>query len=133
LIGTVFLDPKKAFDLVDHNIFLHKFKFYNFSNISIKLFKSYLENRTQFVKYGNNHSNSGAVKSVVPQGSIFSPILFVFYLNGKPFSTTHSNIDMYADVTTMHASNITLKRFREPCNVMLMAINPKKTTCIWYM
>jgi hypothetical protein len=61
-----------------------------------------LQNRTQFVKYGNNHSNSGTVKSGVPQGSILGPLLFIFYVNDIPFSTTHSNIDIYAYDTTMH-------------------------------
>jgi hypothetical protein len=89
--------------LVDHNILLQLYKF-SYTK-SIKLFKSYLENRTQFVKYGNSHLNSGTVKSEVTQGSILGFLLFIFYVNNSPFSTTHSNTDMYADETTMHASN----------------------------
>jgi hypothetical protein len=104
LIGTVFLDLKIAFDLVDYNILLHKLKLYTFSNTSIKLFKSYLESRTKFIKYGNSHSNSGTVKSGVPQGPILGPLLFIFYVNDMPFNTTHSYIDINADDTTMHAS-----------------------------
>lgn len=39
-IGTKFLDPGKAFDLVDHNILLNKLKLYHFSNDALKIFKS---------------------------------------------------------------------------------------------
>lgn len=45
IIGTVFLDLKKAFDLVDHEILLHKLKLYHFSENAVKFFKSYLSNR----------------------------------------------------------------------------------------
>ena len=50
LIGTVFLDLKKAFDLVDHKILLYELKLYHFSPKSVSLFTSYLSNRKQQVK-----------------------------------------------------------------------------------
>jgi len=45
LIGTVFLDLKKAIDLVDHKILLYKLNLYHFSPKSVSLFTSYLLNR----------------------------------------------------------------------------------------
>lgn len=45
IVGAVFLDLRKAFDLVDHEILLHKLNLYHFSENSIKFFKSYLSNR----------------------------------------------------------------------------------------
>ena len=42
IIGSVFVDLKKAFDLVDHEILLHKLKLHNFSTKSLAMFKSYL-------------------------------------------------------------------------------------------
>ena len=53
LVGAIFLDLRKAFDLVDHEILLHKLKLYHFSEISLNLFESYLENSNQIVKIGN--------------------------------------------------------------------------------
>jgi len=47
LVGTVFLDLKKAFDLVDHQILLYKLKLYHFSETSLKLFHSYLSEHNQ--------------------------------------------------------------------------------------
>ncbi len=51
LTGIVVLDLCKAFDLVDHNLFLHKLSMYIISNSSLKWFKSYLIDRQQVVRF----------------------------------------------------------------------------------
>ena len=45
--GVLFLDLKKAFDTVDHQIFLSEFEIYGIRNQALRLFKSYLDNRMQ--------------------------------------------------------------------------------------
>ena len=57
-IGAVFLDFQRAFDLVDHEIFLYKLMYtlYHFSNNALQWFKAYLTNRMQFVKLGSTTS-----------------------------------------------------------------------------
>ena len=45
---AVFLDIKKAFDTVDHEILLQKLKFYGIMPNELNFFKSYLANRSQF-------------------------------------------------------------------------------------
>jgi len=47
---SVFLDLRKAFDLIDHEILLYKLSLYRFSTDTIQFFKSYLSNRQQLVK-----------------------------------------------------------------------------------
>ena len=42
VVGTVFLDLSKAFDLVNHNILIQKLKCYKFSSSTIAWFESYL-------------------------------------------------------------------------------------------
>jgi len=62
LIGTVFLDLKKAFDLVYHKILLHKLNLYHFSPKSISLFTSFLSNRKQQIQVGNVQSEFKDIK-----------------------------------------------------------------------
>ena len=70
LIGSVFIDFKKAFDLVDHEILLYKLKLYHFDDQACALFSSYLQNRTQIVKAENTVSENMNIISGVPQGSM---------------------------------------------------------------
>ena len=48
LNGVVFIDIRKAFDSINHNILLRKMKEqFGISNIELKLFESYLTDREQ--------------------------------------------------------------------------------------
>ena len=44
--GVVFIDLKKAFDTIDHQIILQKLRNYGIDHCSLKWFKSYLTGRT---------------------------------------------------------------------------------------
>ena len=68
LVGAAVLDLRKAFDLVDHEILLHKLKLYHFSAKSLAFFASYLSHKQQVVKIGNMQSTKLNITSGVPQG-----------------------------------------------------------------
>ena len=50
MIGALFIDFRKAFDLVDHNILLRKLSLYKFNQSSVLLFKSYLSYHQKLLK-----------------------------------------------------------------------------------
>ena len=97
---AVFLDIKKAFDTVDHEILLQKSKFYGIMSNELKFFKSYLTNRSQFCRIRGFKSPIGRVLSGVPQGSILGPLLFVIYINNLPHCVENGHVTMYADDTS---------------------------------
>ena len=68
--GVLFLDLKKAFDTVDHEILLRKLEYYGVESTTIERFRSYLSNRQQVCHVDGVTSSLEYVTCGVPQGSI---------------------------------------------------------------
>ena len=76
ITGAVFIDLKKAFDLVDHKCLLFKLEHYGVRGSSLDWFRNYLTTRTQRVQFGNDMSSTRAICFGVAQGSLLGPLLF---------------------------------------------------------
>lgn len=81
IVGGLFLDLKKAFDTLNHNILLQKLEAYGIRGIANDVIRSYLSNRTQFVAIENVRSSLRRIEVGVPQGSNVGPLLFLLYVN----------------------------------------------------
>ena len=103
--GVVFLDLKKAFDTVNHEVLISKLKMYGFDDNACSWFTNYLGDRVQYAKVNNKISDSRITLCGVPQGSILGPLLFIIYINDLSKYITDCRLNLYADDTALYNSN----------------------------
>ena len=138
MTGVVFLDLKKAFDTVNHNILLNKLNTFNLADQSISWFKNYLQDRFQSVKHQGETSSKLPLTCGVPQGSILGPLLFILYINDLSNYLIDSSISLYADDTALYATATTqvelMLNFRVELTIVTewlkanrLTLNAKKT------
>ena len=104
----VFVDPRNAFDTVDHGMLLQKLQHYGVKDISKKWFSSYVTNRKQFVSIDNCNSSTKTILTGVPQASVLKPLLFLKYTNDQHKCVKYSKTYHFADDTNILQSGKSL-------------------------
>ena len=112
----VFIDLKKAFDTVNHQILLLKLEHYGIRNESLKWFHSYLLDRKQYVSINGTKSDITTVKCGVPQGSVLGPLLFLLYINDLPNISSKLKIFLFADDTNIYLDSNDLNKLEYDMN-----------------
>ncbi len=123
IVVGVFLDFKKAFDTVNHNILLHKLEKIGVRGTPLKWFKSYLQERQQFVLYDGNKSQTKTVTCGVPQGSILGPLLFIIYINDLASVSEKIFAILFADDTNIFLEGSNLADVISMLNTELMHVS----------
>ena len=129
--GVIFVDFKKAFDVIDHNLLLRKLALYGRSDCEMDLFSSYLSNRQQCVS-ADAHTSLSTLMYGIPQGSVLGPILISLYINDLPlcelFADDTSFHDYHTDLNTPHASlQNSLENLIDWTDINHIALHPDKT------
>ena len=81
----------------------------NTMEIPLKLFKTYLTERTQHTAINNNISETLPTNIAVTQGSELGPLLFLIYINNLHNVITYSDMHHFADDTNLLCASKSIK------------------------
>jgi len=77
----LFIDFKKAFDMVDRDLLIYKLLNYGFDNLAVKIIIDYFNGRSKVVKIDDILSNLADLLLGIVQGSCLGPLFFIIYIN----------------------------------------------------
>ena len=106
---VTYIDFRKAFDCVQHNVLLRKLKALGLGESVIGWLDSYLTGRKQRVQANNVFSTFLDVTQGVPQGSVLGPLFYIVYANDLPKVLKHCDVGLYADDTILYTANVNFK------------------------
>ena len=133
-----FVDLRKAFDTVNHDVLISKLHEFGYHNNTVLWLQDYLNNRHQICIANSKQSKPRHMICGVPQGSILGPLLFLIYVNNLDFDLYKTKVKLYADDTVIYSTNKEeeaaqnevkhdLKLLMKWCNNNQLTINIKKT------
>ena len=144
--ALIMIDMSSAFDTIHHKILLNRLsKSFGLKNEVLEWFKSYLNERSQFICVNNILSDSVNLSSGVPQGSVLAPLLFTLYLKplvniiksyGFKYHFYADDLQFYIMIDEYNISSVKdlitecLNTIENWLSVNKLKLNCNKTQCI---
>jgi len=101
---AIFLDFKKAFDLIWIDGLLIKLLKFNINGNMARFIKKILTNRSAHVKINNSYSEPFSSSNGTPRGCVISPILFKIFINDFPKLLNFSSSSLFTDDSSIWRS-----------------------------
>ena len=103
---SIFIDAEKAFDTVWHGGLRKMLYDAKVPFKMLRIISNFLDNRHGYVKVNQNISSKVPLTAGVPQGSILSPLLYIFFIRQLPSKTSNEIMcSFYADNICYSASD----------------------------
>lgn len=101
--GGMFLDLRKAFYSINHDILMAKLKSIGFGEMSSLLLQNYVYGRRQLVVVNTTSSDMLPVLTGVPQGYVLESLLFLIFINdlSELNGILKGKLYLFADNTTL--------------------------------
>ena len=144
MVGVVFIDFKKAFDTVPHEVLSYRLQAVGITGNLHQWIMDYLSERTQYTEINGSRFETAHIKCGVLQGSQLGQCLYSIDVNEFSESVDAGDLSMFADDTNVYCIgtsveevvdkfNLILEQVHTWCKENKLTVHPRKCEAMLFM